>query len=57
MVGENAFDTLLLALTHQQKGETDKSQPLLAKARELGAKVTSQEQKDCFAELMSQVKE
>jgi S1-C subfamily serine protease/thiol-disulfide isomerase/thioredoxin len=57
MVGENAFDTLLLALTHQQKGETDKSQPLLAKARELGAKVTSQEQKDCFAELMSQVNE
>jgi thiol-disulfide isomerase/thioredoxin/tetratricopeptide (TPR) repeat protein len=54
LVGENAFDTLLLALTHQQKGEAEKAQQLLAKARELGAKVTGQEQKDCFAELMSQ---
>lgn len=57
MVGENAFDTLLLALTHQQKGETEKFQQMLAKARELGAKVTNQEQKDCFDELLSQVKE
>ncbi len=54
--GENAFDTLLLALTYQEKGEVEQSQQLLAKARQLSAKLVGDRQKADFNELLSQVK-